>query len=316
MTVAAARLRRQAQRLFGEQQAAQVFEPLLADWHHEWRACAATHARARCLLRGTASLLTAAALTALTMAAPWRAEPVLRRRTLTTLIGFGVLGLSALLLPLFWTLGARAGLLLERAPLIVVAMIVTAALGAAALSLSLALLPTGAWLAGSRRAPSKPARAWLLTGLVVMTTTVTVLLTSVLEPASRAGYARVFAPTHMTAAVSTPREWTSARLAAVAGSGSADSAWARAELGQRLGVALTWPLAAAFLGWRIGRHRASSTRSRVAWWTVVAGTALPLAWFGQFVDYVSIAPPAFAAGTWLLAAALLRRPHEHGALRQ
>ena len=85
--------------LFGEDVTARVFHPLVADWQHEMRHAHCGVPRLRSAIAGTLALGSAALMTAVSMATPWRAAPAMRWSTRRTLAGVGTVGTLILLAP-------------------------------------------------------------------------------------------------------------------------------------------------------------------------------------------------------------------------
>lgn len=160
--------------LFGNDIADRVFQPLVADWQHEWRDAPAGIARWRPWLSGWHEVVVATLMSGATMAAPWRAEHRLRGQSARIFTAFSIAGTAIVIVPFLRDLEHPArGLFLLPA-------LLPASLG---LSLSFALLPLSMSCAGTAgRTVARPR----LFVIGVATLVVLSLIAVVLRPRSDA----------------------------------------------------------------------------------------------------------------------------------
>lgn len=288
MTDQAAVLVHWTARVFGRDAARRVFEPLVADWRHEWQQVETPDRRglaARWWLAFARACLATAWTTAWSPSADVPvAWPVIRAIT-----GFGLAGTAVLMLPFV----PQAATQPERAvPLLL--LIVPQALG---IALPFALLP-GLMILGARavgagnRYPTRRAGALIAVAVVVTTAWVGWVV-----PAANQEWREWRAGSGVVRGL---RELTLPELRQVRG---VEAGAARQELRIRLGVAVTWPVALGVLGWRLGRRRGvESSWAMAGAWLAAAGTVAaldPLRFLGRDLPWLVLAP------LWLLIAMML-----------
>ncbi|MEZ5292610.1 MAG: hypothetical protein R2745_16125 [Vicinamibacterales bacterium] len=295
--------------MFGDDVAARVFAPLVADWQHELCEASTPLDRLRSAVRGSlalASSVTAVAARA-TLAGPVATAAL--RRGGAIFLGFALLGAALLLVPLVPGFLRRGSGLASTMPYMLPA--------AAAVCVPYALVPFAMAVAAS----TPRAARWRTRGILVvgalMATGCLVLLLGWAAPAS--GLAWREAVTARPVAVAGPREMTALELraAAIASLTNHRDLLAGAdparELLRRTAVATLWPAALLCLGWRLGRHRQHvSVAGLLFWWAFPCVIALGLqpalmrpTGF-RLSDFM--ATPEFSAAAIWLAMALAFRP--------
>lgn len=303
-------------RLFGDAVADRIFVPLVADWQREWRSAPSTWQRAVVLGRGAAALITASAITAARLGRPWDLPRGDGRAIAITFAAYAAIGLVAGLSP-FVLIPIVSGPLR-------LAFLATLAPATLAVALPVALLPTAATIE-QRSRESWPARGpWLVGALCALSMGALMAHVGWLVPAANvefrtraasAAAGREWAPPRGVRELTAP-ELTGWVESADVG-GDVTSATRRQEAMLRVTLATLWPATFALFGWRLSRYRGTrTTMGFTAWWCVAVVTVLVVS-FGMLGPGSHRLPSVVAvAVTWLLAAALLRRPREHGALRQ
>ena len=299
-------------RTFGDDVAMRVFEPLIADWQREYALAPQTKARLTSALRGLLAFCVAAFSLGLDLSMSGPVDGRAVRRGAGLLVRFACLGIGLLLVPFAPWIGAKGTLFLRTVPYLLPSL--------AALSLPFALVPAAMALSAGTHATARWRHRATL-GVAAVTTVVCLsALLGWLVPTSNHAWREAIAGRRLTlvsAADLREMSMLQLRAAALGGLTAQRDTWSGAEasreLLRRTAIATTWPLALAFLGWRIGRHRSAvSVSALVFWW------ALPMAVFvglqpalhgpASLDIRMFIRTPEFVAAAVWIAIALALRP--------
>lgn len=287
----AASVLRWATRLFGRDAAARVFEPLISDWQHEQRYAATWWRRGLTAARWTLALVATTACVSWRHASPgWQA---------TRAMGlFSAIGTIVLIAPFFQHL--------PSAPRHAVRLVGYLMPQAVALAVPFAVLPAAMALGAVATAASaghlRRRLCSAVAGIVLLTA---VGLAWVVPEANQA-----FRETTRSAMGITPgalprgvRElgivdlWFARGVAPDA---------ARRELHAKAAIALAWPLALAFLGWRLGRHRQSAPAGALLFWWIAAAALTAVGEPARQTPYLRESPYLMVGVAWWVAALPLR----------
>jgi hypothetical protein len=292
MTPPFAAILRAAAWLFGEDTSARVFAPLVADWDHEQRHAATSWRRGLIAARWTLALVTTAACMSWRHAAPgWRAA--------RALAGFSIVGTVILIAPFFRHLPSG------RDPVLQLIGYLTPQ--AVALAVPLALLPA-AILLGTAATPEAADRLRrrlraVVAGIVLVTT---INLAWVVPEANQAFRETSRAAIGVTTG-SLPRGVRELRVADLWHARGVPPGAARGELHAKAAIAIAWPMALAFLGWRLGRHRQSAPGGALLFWWIVAAALVVVSEPARHTPYLRESPYLAVATGWCLAALSLRQ---------
>lgn len=284
-------LLRWAQRLFGDDLARRVFEPLFADWCHEREQAAGPFARGAVTVRWTAALARAildVAWQVTLRPAPadppwWRAAAVLGL--------FSAVGTVVLIYPF-----VVQGMASSEHPLRGLRFLVPQALTVA---LAFALLPAAMVLGGGLvDAVRRQTRRKQVAALTVVATLVTTATAGWVVPDANQAFRVGMAGANLQRGL---RERTVVELWNPVG---IDGVAARQELRSRLSLGVLWPLALACLGWRLGRRRVRMSLGALA--AAWAGAALLMAIVNPLIVAGRDVPTLLIPWLWLLLAMLVR----------
>jgi len=277
--------------LFGEDVMARVFHPLVADWQHEMRHAHCGVPRLRSAIAGTLALGSAALLTAVSMATPWRAAPAMRWSTRRTLAGFGTVGTLILLAPF---LKYQDGSL--RLALWLVALMPSSL----PVALSFALLPAAMACAAVEPASARVRSRFFVVGVTAITIVYVTLSVAWLGPLANQIWREAIAGASLDRGIhelAVSELWTADTRRY--GQHALEVEWRT-----RLSLAIAWPAALALFGWRVGRHRGQVTVCAMAGWWIVAASLVaamdPLRLWGKDVPWLLL--PC----VWLLIAMFVR----------
>lgn len=299
-------------RTFGDDMAVRVFAPLVADWQQEFAHAPHAAARLTSALRGLLAFGVAAFSVGVSLSTTGPADWSTLRRGAVLLAGFACLGGGLLLVPFAPWLGAKGTLFLRTVPFLLPSI--------AALSLPFALVPAAMALAAGTR-PSTRWRHRATVGLAAVSATVCLsALLAWIVPTSNQAWREAVSGRRLTAASAVGTREMSVlelRAAALGGLTAQRDQWSDAdatrELLRRTAIATTWPLALAYLGWRLGRHRpVVSMPGMVFWWAlpmvVFVGLQPALHAPASLDIRTFIQTPEFAAAATWCAMALALRP--------
>lgn len=282
-------------RVFGDDVAARVFAPLIADWQHDAASAATRTRRLLAFSRGVWSLARTSAAVSTTLAV--RGLATTAPRMAGTLAIFTVGG-TVLLLSLTAYQWVRHGFFDGR-------MLATLLPSSVVLAVTCAVLPAALLVAATRDLDAPRSRH----GLAAVTTLLTAALfvgSGWVVPLSNRSWQHAVAA-RVRRPVPPPglRERSLTEL--VVSPGSAPTAAVRHEIRSRVVIPLLWPAAVSFLGWRLGRRMtvASPSRIFIAWLTGT-GTMVTLA-FASLAGFRFEDVDLICASLWLLAA-LAARP--------
>lgn len=299
----AAKLLAWTARVFGDDVATRVFEPLLADWQCEVSGVQSARGRALAWVRGCAALLRCVIAVGMDRAVPHALDWCRFARSGTVALAFLLLGTFVLLVPFLpwwlnrgWTFGR---LLIDLLP---------TTLGFA---WPFALVPASLRLSSELRDARASWRARVAVTLAaVMTTAALAAVHGLVAPLAARDLQQRLRSALPTApdAVNPPALRITA-LGAMSGRRPPSPNEAR----RRAATTLIWPAALLFLGWRVGRHRASSSVvALTTWWLLPAWIALgfqPAATpFGSLHPMQFMQTPEFSAAAVWFAIGLALRP--------
>lgn len=289
-------------RVFGNDIAARVFAPLVADWLHDVQQAPTRRRRTMAWVGGAASLAMCTAVVGVRLARPTRLDAPVLLSGILAAAGFAVTGGALLYLP-FATWWANRGWAFVP---IAVALLPTVVV----LALPFALLPGAFTLAGRADGPTA-WRARVALGVSTLLVTLTIAAAHAwVIPATSVRVQRL----SLAGAPTTPEALNApvlrlAALATLAQWGPLSAPEAR----RRAAMTFVWPVALATLGWRIGRHRRSARSATViGWW--LAAIVIGVAFQPVATPFRSLHPmlwwqtPEFSAAATWLAMALAFRP--------
>lgn len=282
-----------ASRVFGDDVAARVFEPLVADWQCESAAAPTRAGRALSQARGWASLTTASLCVASRLATPRLEDLTTVRRGVALIGAFAALG-AAVQLPLFVPHATSAMQFLRHALLLLPALV--------GFSIPLAWLPLAMRVGTGASRADLCRRRWLVVGATLVCILGLLALNGFISPVANQAWRAAVAGRDLAPGL---RELSLPHLVDAASTGVPTAA---RELRDKLVLTVVWPVALALLGWRLGRHSLNAQlRSLAGWWTatVIPIAVVELFKHGPDYDQAPWAWPTLAAG-WFLAAMLLR----------
>jgi hypothetical protein len=284
--------------LFGPDAAACIFEPLVADWQHEWHASPRGQSRLRSSIAGAYALVTAALFTAVATASLWHAHPGERRRALRVLGVFTAIGAAILLVPFVKYVGR------DRSPLLFMALLPSSLPIALAFALLPALLRIAADAVPARRATAR-LRAIGVAGIAVALIS---LCVGWLGPRANQEFRSAASGRTLQPGL---RELTLPELWSADARRFGDHAVAR-ERRTRASVAISWPVTLALLGWRLGRRGAhATTRTMAGWWL---GAAVCVAVIDPLRTLLGPDVPWLVAPLLWMLVAVVVRPQRDSAL--
>lgn len=282
-----------AARVFGDDVAARVFEPLVADWQRESAGAPTRSGRALSQALGWAALSIAGLCVAARLAVPRREDLPRLRTGVVMLSAFAALG-TALQLPIFLSHAASSAEFARYAVLLAPALV--------GLSIPLAWLPLAMRVGAGASRADLCRRRWMLIGSTFVCILWLLALNGFISPVANQAWRAAVSGRDLAPGL---RELSLPHLADAASAGVPTAA---RELRDKLVLTVVWPVALALLGWRLGRHSLNAQlRSLAGWWTatVVPIAVVELVKHGPDYDQ---APWAWLTLTviWVLAALALR----------
>lgn len=298
-------------RLFGDDAATRVFEPLMADWQHAYAVAPNATAKLSAFLQG----LVALGMSVLTVAAHRSLSgPVDHgaiRRGAAYVCGFAALGAALLILPFAPWIGHRPHLFMLAMPSLLPSL--------AAFSMPFALVPGAMALAASTRSTTA-FRHRAMAGLAAILTAVSLAaLLGWIVPAANQSWRETLSARRSTSVTTKGlREMSmlELRTAALGSLAAQRDTWSDAsaaqELLRRAAIVTTWPVALVCLGWRLGRHDSGTPAGRLIFWWVLPVSIhfglQPTLHASASLDFMTFArtPELTAAAIWFAMALALR----------